>query len=97
VSGDVLAIVGRPEEDPELLEQVAGAHPTRVTLLADESVAGEARTARLIGAIEQRTGAAIVGLARSREQLRGWRFDCIVGPGSGRGRSRRAAARPRIA
>jgi hypothetical protein len=39
-------------------------------------------TARLLTAIEQRTGAVVVGLAGSREQLRGWRFDRVVG-GSG--------------
>jgi hypothetical protein len=33
----------------------------------------------LLTAIEQRTGAVVVGLAGSREQLRGWRFDRIVG------------------
>ena len=37
------------------------------------------RLARLLAAIEQRTGAVVVGLAGSREQLRGWRFDRIVG------------------
>jgi hypothetical protein len=37
------------------------------------------RIANLLAAIERRTGAVVVGLAGSREQLRGWRFDRIVG------------------
>jgi len=36
------------------------------------------RISRLSRALERRTGAAIVGLAASREQLRGWRFDRVV-------------------
>jgi hypothetical protein len=49
---------------------------------SDESVRGRAlrdRLAALLGAIEQATGAAVVGLAGSRDQLRGWRFDRVVG------------------
>jgi hypothetical protein len=95
MSGDLLAIVGSPEQDGELPQEVAELHPTRVTVLADASVAGEARAARLSSAIEQRNGAVIVGLARSREQLRGWRFDWIVKPGRARRRSRAPRPRPR--
>jgi hypothetical protein len=39
----------------------------------------EYRVASLVGAIERRTGADVVGLADSRSQLRGWRFDRVVG------------------
>jgi hypothetical protein len=49
---------------------------------SDESRTGNAlrdRLAALLAAIEQRTGAVVVGLAGSREQLRGWRFDRVVG------------------
>jgi hypothetical protein len=42
-------------------------------------VARRDRLAKLLTAIEQRTGAVVVGLAGSREQLKGWRFDRIVG------------------
>ena len=37
------------------------------------------RVARLLSAIEQKTGAVVVGLAGSREQLLGWRFDRVIG------------------
>jgi hypothetical protein len=37
------------------------------------------RIATLLRAIEDRTGAIVVGLAGSRDQLRGWRFDRVVG------------------
>jgi hypothetical protein len=91
MSGDVLAIVGAPEEDPALLEEIELLRPRRVTLLApgasaDAALPGSRRTpgaaterlARLRAAIERRSGAVVVGLAASREQLRGWRFDRIL-------------------
>jgi hypothetical protein len=93
---DLLAIVGPPEMDDQLLRELARRHPDRVTVLMDEAQAGRRdpdgapaaptrdRLARLLHAIERRTGAVVVGLAGSREQLRGWRFDRIVGGDSGR-------------
>lgn len=91
---DILAIVDQHNADDELVEQIARRHPDKVTVLLqdgmadsslDDSPRGRARRdrlAQLLAKIEQRTGAAVVGLAGSREQLRGWRFDRIVG-GSG--------------
>jgi hypothetical protein len=88
---DVLAIVGPADADDRLVEQLARRPADRVTVLvdetavdwaADESDTGRAlrdRLARLLQAIESRTGAIVVGLAGSRDQLRGWRFDRIVG------------------
>jgi hypothetical protein len=88
---DLLAIVGPSQSDDELLDEIARRHPDRVTVLvedgdsdwaADESNRGIAlrdRIANLLAAIERRTGAIVVGMAGSREQLRGWRFDRIVG------------------
>ena len=88
---DVLAIVGPADGDERLLEQIARRPADRVTVLvdepvvdwaADESDTGRAlrdRLARLLHSIEIRTGAIVVGLAGSRDQLRGWRFDRIVG------------------
>jgi hypothetical protein len=88
---DVLAIVGPPDGDEGLLEQIARRPADRVTVLVedpardwavDESDTGRAlrdRLARLLSAIEARTGAIVVGLAGSRDQLRGWRFDRVVG------------------
>jgi hypothetical protein len=89
---DLLAIVGPAGGDEDLLDEIARRHPDRVTVLveqeqdsdwgSDESRRGRAlrdRLARLLAAIEQRTGAVVIGLAGSREQLRGLRFDRVVG------------------
>jgi hypothetical protein len=88
---DLLAIVGSTDEDEELVEEIAARRPDRVTVLvadgdpewgSDESVSAQLlrdRLAVLLGVIERRTGAAVVGLAGSREQLRGWRFDRVIG------------------
>jgi hypothetical protein len=88
---DLLAIVGPEGADDELLDEIERRHPSRVTVLVeddnsdwglDESQRGRAvrdRLALLLRAIEERTGAAVVGLAGSRDQLRGWRFDRTVG------------------
>ena len=89
---DLLAIVDRTSTNDALVEEIARRHPDRVTLLleepgdedwaADESQRGNAlrdRMAALLTAIEQRTGAVVVGLAGSRDQLRGWRFDRTIG------------------
>lgn len=88
---DILAIVDMSGTDDQLVEEIARRHPDRVTVLLeddaadsriDDSPRGRARSdrlAKLLAAIEQRTGAVVVGLAGSREQLRGWRFDRIVG------------------
>jgi hypothetical protein len=88
---DLLAIVSQSGPDHELLDEIVRRHPDRVTVLleddqpdwaTDESPRAAAlrdRLADLIATIELRTGAVVVGLAGSREQLRGWRFDRIVG------------------
>jgi UDP-2,3-diacylglucosamine pyrophosphatase LpxH len=88
---DLLAIVGSADRDDELLEEIERRHPDRVTVLledgdedwaADESKTGRAlrdRLATLLRAIEERTGAAVVGLAGNRDQLLGWRFDRVIG------------------
>src|SRR5258708_35442653 len=88
---DLLAIIGMPDADDALLDEIARRHPARVTVLledgepdwgSDESSRGRAlrdRLAALLAAIEQRTGAVVLGLAGSRDQLRGWRFDRVVG------------------
>jgi hypothetical protein len=89
---ELLAIVGPAETDDEmLLEEIERRHPHRVTVLVedgcedwamDESGTARAlrdRLATLLRAIEDRTGAIVVGLAGSRDQLRGWRFDRVVG------------------
>jgi hypothetical protein len=85
---DLLAVITSEDRDTEVLSELEWRHPDRVTVLLeggdleDESESGRAlrdRLAALLHAIEERTGAAVVGLAGSRDQLRGWRFDAIVG------------------
>jgi len=85
---DLLAVITAEDCDDELLAELQWRHPDRVTVLVeggdleDESDSGRAlrdRLAALLHAIEQRTGAIVVGLAGDRDQLRGWRFDRIIG------------------
>lgn len=88
---DLLAIFGPADTDASLIGEIARLHPSRVTVLIenvdedwalDDSPAGiELRNhlASLMAAIERDTGAAVTGLAGSREQLVGWRFDREVG------------------
>jgi hypothetical protein len=88
---DLLAILDQASTDDELVNEITRRHPDRVTVLleddaidwgSDDSPSGRAlrdRLAKLLAAIEQSTGAVVVGLAGSRDQLRGWRFDRIVG------------------
>jgi hypothetical protein len=88
---DILAIVDQTDTDALLVEEIARRHPHRVTVLLEDGVvdsrlddsprglARRDRLAQLLAAIEQSTGAVVVGLAGSREQLRGWRFDRVVG------------------
>jgi hypothetical protein len=87
---DLLAVVSNEDLDAELLAELERRHPDRVTVLLeggsieDESDAGRARRDRLallLHSIEQRTGAVVVGLAGSKDQLVGWRFDRVVGAG----------------
>jgi hypothetical protein len=84
---DLLAIFGPLDSDSNLISEISRLHPTRVTVLIedveanwafDDSRAGvelRDRLAALMAAIERDTGAAVTGLAGSREQLIGWRFD----------------------
>ena len=87
---DILAIIDQDNSDIDLVAEIARRHPDRVTVLVedggegwgnDDSPHGRAlrkRITQLLAAIEQRTGAVIVGLVSNREQLRGWRFDRVV-------------------
>jgi hypothetical protein len=91
---DLLAIVGAQDTDEQLLAEIARRRPDRVTVLVEDRDANlelddprsggvlRDRFALLLRAIEQRTGAVVVGLAGSRSQLRGWRFDRVVGDGN---------------
>jgi hypothetical protein len=88
---ELLAIVDQADADAALIDEIARRHPDRVTVLledvapdwgSDDSQRASAlrdRLACLLAAIEQRTGAVVVGLAGSPDQLRGWRFDRVVG------------------
>jgi hypothetical protein len=87
---DVLAVIRPQDGAGQLLDELARRRPDRVTVLlegdapgwgSDESAAGVARReklAALLHAIEDRTGAVVVGLAGDSDQLRGWRFDRVV-------------------
>jgi hypothetical protein len=87
---DLLLIVGPADADSELVDEIARRRPDRVTVLVEEGEqdwafddTGKGRAVRdrlatLLQAIEARTGAAVVGMAGSRDQLRGWRFDRVV-------------------
>lgn len=84
---DLLAIFGPSDSDRELIREISRLHPARVTVLIedvdpnwayDDSAAGvelRNRLAALMAAIERDTGAVVTGLAGSRNQLAGWRFD----------------------
>lgn len=87
---DVLAVIRAQDAPDEVLDGLSRCRPHRVTVLleeeapgwgADESRTGFARRDRLaalLHAIEERTGAAVVGLAGDCDQLRGWRFDRVL-------------------
>ena len=89
---DLLAIFGPADTDAEVLAEIVAYHPDRVTLLladsdtetvAEDSSDGDelrTRMAELMAAIEDDTGATVVGLAGARSQLRGWRFDRELAP-----------------
>ena len=84
---DLLAIFGPTDSDSGLITEIERLHPSRVTVLLegagdgwalDEGPAASAlrdRLAALLTLIELRTGATVTGLAGSRDQLAGWRFD----------------------
>ncbi|HEX3690428.1 MAG TPA: hypothetical protein VHV28_12040 [Solirubrobacteraceae bacterium] len=84
---DLLAIFGPSDSDSELISEISRLHPTRVTVLIedvepnwayDDSSTGvelRDRLAALMAAVERDTGAVVTGLAGSRNQLVGWRFD----------------------
>lgn len=92
---DVLAIAGDASRDDELVEEVARRRPREVTIVIDEetdddfwawdeSASGRAlrdRLARLLSAIEQRTGAAVMGRVGNLRRFRGRWFEEIVDPG----------------
>ena len=87
---DVLAVIRPQDGAAQLLDELARRRPHRVTVLledhapgwgTDDSQAGVARRDRLAAlmhAIEDRTGAVVVGLAGDSDQLHGWRFDRVV-------------------
>ena len=89
---ELLAIVDPSLSADGLVAEIARRHPTRVTLLvetpngddptATDTPRGQALRvwlAAVVAQIEASTGAVVVGLAWGREQLRGWRFDRVIG------------------
>jgi hypothetical protein len=91
---ELLAIAGEAYLDDELVEEVARRRPREVTILIDgaeradgwawdESLRGRAlrdRLARLLSAIEQRTGASVMGRVGDLRPFAGRWFDAIVDP-----------------
>jgi hypothetical protein len=92
---DVLAIATDHTVDDDLVEEVARRRPREVTIVIDAEDAGVAwawdesesgvqkrdRLARLLSAIELRTGAAVMGRIGDLRPLRGRWFDGVVDPG----------------
>ena len=88
---DLLAIIDPLSLDDALVDEIIRRSPDRVTLLVesagadwdtDDSPRGLAlrdRLGVLLAAIDARTSSVVVGLVSSRDQLRGWRFDRVVG------------------
>lgn len=90
----LLAIAGPVELDGRLIDDVADHRPDAVTVLIEDSEpgdrwawaqtaeggAGRDRLARLLGAVEAATGAAVVGLIGPADEL-AERFDTVVGVG----------------
>jgi hypothetical protein len=89
---ELLAIAGEADFDDELVEEVARRRPREVTILIDgaeradgwawdESPRGRAlrdRLARLLSAVEQRTGASVMGRIGDLRPFSGRWFDSIV-------------------
>jgi hypothetical protein len=78
----VMEIIRRHPDRVTLLIEDGGLDLSGLDPADDEATARRSlpdRIVPLLAAIEARTGAVVVGLANSREQLRGWRFDRIVG------------------
>ena len=84
---DLLAIFGPTDTDSGLLTEIERLRPNRVTVLLegagddwalDDGPVASAlrdRLAGLLTLVERRTGADVIGLAGSRTQLAGRRFD----------------------
>jgi hypothetical protein len=91
---DLLAIASDAVLDDELVEEVARRRPREVTILIDgderadawawdESPRGRAlrdRLARLLSAVELRTGASVMGRVGDLRPFSGRWFDSIVDP-----------------
>jgi hypothetical protein len=91
---DVLAIATDTTPDDDLVEEVARRRPLQVTIVIDAEDAGDAwvwdeteqglarrdRLARLLTAVERRTGARVMGRIGDLQPLRGRWFDGIVDP-----------------
>jgi hypothetical protein len=91
---DLLAIATDLTVDDDLVEEVARRRPHEVTIVIDADEAGDAwawdesesgaarrdRLARLLAAIESRTGASVMGRIGGLRPLRGRWFDGVVDP-----------------
>jgi hypothetical protein len=89
---ELLAIAGDAHFDDELVEEVARRRPREVTILIDGTERADAwawdesppararrdRLARLLSAVEQRTGASVMGRVGDLRPFAGRWFDSIV-------------------
>jgi hypothetical protein len=87
---DILLIAGPPARDDELAAAAHAHRPRRVTVLieaddptwassdAGAAVARRERLARLLTAVEQATGATVVGLVGDAARLELGGFDAVV-------------------
>lgn len=86
----ILLITGPEGRDDALVAAAAAHHPRRVTVLIEAedpnwgwserrvAAARRDRLARLLTAVEQATGATVVGLVAERAEVDRRRFDAIV-------------------
>lgn len=86
----ILLIAGPEGRDDELVSAAAAHHPRRVTVLIEAedpnwgwserrlAAARRDRLARLLTAVEQATGATVVGLVAAPAELALQRFDAVV-------------------
>ncbi|HEX4806566.1 MAG TPA: hypothetical protein VFU94_11760 [Conexibacter sp.] len=75
----ILLIAGPAGRDDELVAAAGARRPRRVTVLVAAEDPRRDRLARLLTAVEQATGATVVGLVAEASEIDPSRFDAVVG------------------